>query len=266
VGAESTGDVVVQWFSILTAMFFLSVASLGDWQRREVSDKVWLSFAPIGGFLTAYALLLSPENLVASAVSVTATTIIALLLYYVGVYGGADAKALICLAIALPIVPQKAPLIGHVHPIFPLAVLYNSYLLAFFSSIALLAYNVYQCAARKGSLFPALEYESPTRKFLAMLTGYRVEFGKLESSIHLYPMEEPTQSESKERKLRLLVSADADREELVRRLKTSMQAQDGKVWATPGLPLLIFMTAGFLLVVFVGDLLMWLVFSFFNSL
>lgn len=266
--AGSLASDFLQWMSILAAFVFLTVGSVSDYRHREVSDRLWLVFAPVGGVLSVARFAVDASLWFIAVVSIVATAVISLLLYYGGLYGGADAKALICLAITVPLVPGNfTPLVGHLHPVFPLSVLYNSYLIAFISTIVLFVYNAYQFLKFGANIFEGYENEPIARKFVLMLTGYRVSIERLSESIHLYPLEQPTGASDRPRKLRLFVSAESDRDEEIAQLKAGIPARSNvKIWATPGLPLLIFITAGFVLVVLVGDLLMWAMFAAIGAL
>jgi preflagellin peptidase FlaK len=65
---------------------------------------------------------------------------------------------------------------------------------------------------------------------------------------------EETESETK-RKL-LILPKDEEREAIVKRLEKAVKAGKihEKVWATPGLPMLIFITAGLIIALVYGDI------------
>ena len=88
-------DYLINIISVLVVLTFLGYGSWSDIKMREVSNTVWLLFAPIGATLTAARLYSSPELLWISLASIIIATSFALLLFYTGVFGGADAKGLI---------------------------------------------------------------------------------------------------------------------------------------------------------------------------
>ena len=115
--------------SILVTLVFFSLGSYYDLKAREVSDKVWLAYAPIGIALTIGHLIVDPSALFLAAVSAGLTVLIAFGLFYLGLFGGADAKAILCLGATMPLTPSTyQTLIGYVHPFFPLVVTITSYL------------------------------------------------------------------------------------------------------------------------------------------
>ena len=92
--------------SIVVSIGILVYASWKDYQSREVSNMVWVIWAPIALGLTLSQLLLyKPANLLFFGIAVGVTFGLALLLFYAGGFGGADSKALMCIALALPFAP-----------------------------------------------------------------------------------------------------------------------------------------------------------------
>jgi len=107
--------------------------------------------------------------------------------------------------------------------------------------------------------------ESIGKKILVMITGYRVSVAKLKEKWHVYPMEDVTEENGEnplKRKL-VVVPRDEHRDEIVERLSKAVEAGkiDPFVWATPGLPMLIFITIGFIVALLFGDII-WLLVSF----
>ena len=99
---------------------------------------------------------------------------------------------------------------------------------------------------------------------MILFTSYKTSFNILESRTYLYPAEQVELADSKPvRRLRLVSSAEEDREKLVSSLesyKSQGLFSDG-IWVTPGLPHLVFITSSLLMVLLVGDLLMWVFFK-----
>jgi hypothetical protein len=137
-------------------------------------------------------------------------------------------------------------------------------LLAAFSAVYALFRNFLWSLRNKGKLFAGLEKESPWRKITVLITGYKIDPTELEKSPHVYPLEDITPADSDEDK-RMLLSypKDESRDEIVARISSAAkkgQIQNG-VWVTPGLPMLIFITAGLIIALFVGDLI-WILLGF----
>ena len=248
----------------LVVLFFL-YASWSDYKSREVSDTVWIILGPLSLALTLAELLLyDPSLLVSYGICFGLTSAFAVILFYAGGFGGADAKALMCLALALPFYPEElvTPLAGQPSPIsqtfFPMTVFSNSVLFAAFTAVALLVYNVFWRLRAHEPLFEGdLKKESLGKKITVMITGYKVTISKLKEKWHVYPMEDTEENPQKGFKRKLLIlPKDEGREQIVKRLDTAINAGTikDKIWATPGLPMLIFVTAGLIVALLVGDI------------
>jgi len=253
---------------VLLSLSFLIYASWGDWKKREVSNKVWAVLAPLALLLTSVQYILFAGDLLLYILSFWVTSGLAIVLFYAGAFGGADAKALICLSLALPQYPTdffsafatstSAVLVS---PLFPITVFSNSVLLAAFTVVYALLRNLLWKLKTGSKLFEGFEKESFGRKLLALLTGYRINVAKLERYEYLYPLEDIDVNEGSQANRKLLVMPkDENREQIVERILDAVRTgkiQDD-VWATPGLPMLIFITAGLIIALVFGDLI-WIV-------
>ena len=91
---------------VAVTVAFLFYSSWSDYKTREVSNRVWAIYAPIAIALSLSDLLLfDPSKLVLFGVSVGFTVGLAFVLFYFGAFGGADSKALMCIAFSLPFAP-----------------------------------------------------------------------------------------------------------------------------------------------------------------
>jgi preflagellin peptidase FlaK len=247
---------------IAVCLVFFIYASWSDWKKREVSNKVWLVMAPAASALTAVQFIVySPYLLELFAISFGITAALSVALFYVGAFGGADAKALMCLALALPVYPNVLAGVfsfssSFMMIIFPLTVFTNGVLLAAFT----VAYSMLRNCLWKfhggRDLFVGLEGESLGRKVMAFLTGYKVKASSLEKG-HMYPLEDITVNENGETVRHLLIMPkDEQSEEIVKRVANASREGKiaGEVWVTPGLPLLIFITVGLIIALVFGNL------------
>jgi preflagellin peptidase FlaK len=248
-------------------LIFLIYASWSDIKTREVSDKVWIILGPSSLALTTFQFVVfSPELLQSYVLSFAVTSALALVIFYAGGFGGADAKALMCISVALPVypsyfLPQPSGLFS---PIFPLTIFTNSVLLGALTVFYALFRNLLWLARNKEGLFQGLETESLGRKILALLSGYKIRLSKLKKG-HLFPLEDVEVNDEGKKKIKLQVfPKDEERKEIVIRLLENVKGEktDWWVWATPGLPLLIFITAGLLIALVYGDI----VWTLLNSL
>jgi archaeal preflagellin peptidase FlaK len=255
----------------MTARISLSIgvllyASWSDYKTREVRNRVWAYYAPIAAILIVAELLLFDSSMLPyMALSFGITTGFALLLFYTGGFGGADSKALMCIALALPFSTDAlfTPILGaSVSPIaqfvFPLTIFSNSVLFAAASGVYMILRNiVWHKRAGKKMFEGSLAKESFVKKLLVLITGYRMKVDVLVAKWHVFPMEDV--EETGERKL-VIVPKEDGREGIVQRLTKAIETKqiDDYVWATPGLPMLIFVTLGLIVAVFFGDIV-WLI-------
>ncbi|MDH5783680.1 MAG: prepilin peptidase [Candidatus Bathyarchaeota archaeon] len=259
---------------VLLCLFFMVYASWSDWKKREVSNKVWAVLAPLAFFLTSIQYVLFNGDLLLYLLSFAVTSGLAIVLFYAGAFGGADAKALICLSLALPQYPASlSPVFTTLTPevlvssLFPIIVFSNSVLLAALTVVYALLRNLSWKLKTGSKLFEGFEEESFGRKMLALLTGYKINTAKLERYEYLYPLEDIGVTEGSKAERRLLVMPkDENREQIVRRILDA--ARTGKiqnsVWATPGLPMLVFITVGLLIALVFGDIVGILLFLVFK--
>jgi archaeal preflagellin peptidase FlaK len=259
---------------VAVTLGFLMYASWSDYKTREVSNKVWAVYAPIALALTLAELFLFRPDLSwlsSFGLSVGLTVGFAFILFYTGAFGGADSKAFMCIAVALPFFP-----VGLVKPLlpdglsplsqilFPITVLSNSVLVAAASAVYLLFRNLAQKTSSHMPLFEGtLANESVGKKLIVLVTGQKFSLATLKAKWHIYPLEDIAQADSTsgdlQRKL-VIIPKDEGRDETLARL--SKAADEGKigskVWATPGLPMLIFVTVGLVLALTLGDIV-WIV-------
>jgi preflagellin peptidase FlaK len=243
----------------ILCLSFLIYASWSDYKTREVSDKVWVILGPLALALTAFQFFVFiPELLITYFLSFAVTSVLALLIFYAGGFGGADAKALICISLALPVypshfLPQPS---GVFSPIFPLTIFTNSVLFGALSVFYALFRNLFWKARNRRSLFEGLETESLGRKLLVLFSGFKVKVSKLENG-HMLPLEDVDVNDKGNPKRKLLAYPKIDeQEEIIARIMDNAKEEkvEGGVWATPGLPLLIFITAGLIFALAYGDI------------
>jgi preflagellin peptidase FlaK len=258
---------------VTISLAFLLYASWSDYKTREVSNRVWAFYAPIALSLSLAELLLyEPSKLPFFGLSFGLTVVIALVLFYSGGFGGADSKALMCIALALPFSTETlfTPIFASgVSPlaqnIFPLTIFSNSVLFAAASGLYMLLRNLIQRATTGKKLFEgSLSTESIGKKMIVLITGYKISVAKLKEKWHVYPMEDvDDDGENPPKRKLVVVPRDEGRNEIVERLSSAVDAGkiDDHVWATPGLPMLIFVTIGLIVALFFGDLV-WLLVSF----
>ncbi|MEM1515041.1 MAG: A24 family peptidase C-terminal domain-containing protein [Candidatus Bathyarchaeia archaeon] len=261
---------ILEPIRISVCLLFLLIASIYDIKNRKVSDIIWIIFAPLGLTLTLISMFSvgwGLEILLTWILTFMITFVISIALFYLGLFGGADAKALMCLAIAMPYQPSLSRniminlylkhSIDFLMPP-PISTFNNAVLLATLSILPIIIRNLADYIRDK-RIFEGLEHESLFIKVLAFMTGYRVDVNKLHSRKHHYLlMEEFVKREngSVGRKLKIFSRLPPGE----RLFKVELPADfHGKVWVTFGLPFIVFITLGFLITVLMGDLIILLI-------
>jgi preflagellin peptidase FlaK len=222
-----------------------------------VPDKLWLAYGPIGLALTIYRTWAEPQTLLFTVVSIGISILLAFGLVFFGLSGGADAKALICLGLTLPLSPSIVnPVLGFVHPIFPVVVFVTAYIASLSVAVWMLAKNLMLFRKLRSRIFSGLESEPIWKKCLAFITGFPTEVPRLRSTFYLYPMEKVVEDEAgAHRTFQMYSNADVDREQLLSEFNESMKkvGSPNTVWVTPGLPLLVFILIGLVIGLTLGD-------------
>ncbi len=217
------------------------------WERKGIIED-GLNILPLAlyvvvGVTLAYLFInLSDETLFWQMTDVLIRFVIIILLYQLDIIkGGADAKALIALSVMFPVYPMIAPL-----PLIPvsselfmlifpfsLLVLFNAAILSLVVPLGLFFYNL-----AKGDL-----------KLPAMLMGYRIDIGEAKRKF-VWPMERVQNG-----KLRFVYFPSEDKGS--QNTLEELEALGVKrIWATPKVPFLIFITAGVVMSAIVGNLVL----------
>lgn len=253
---------MIEGLRISVCLIVLTYASLSDYKTREVNNNVWIIFAPPAFALTFVEMLLyEPSDIPLYGLCFGLTAAFAVVLFYSGGFGGADAKALMCMALAIPFYPKSllTPLSGEVSPLsqnfFPLTIFSNSVLLAALTAIYMLLRNTLWRQKTGKKLFEEHPEEPFWKKLLVSITGYKVPVEKLTEKWHLYPLEDVETAEDELKRKLIAVPKDEGRDAILERLTNAINTGkvQNAVWASPGLPMLIFITVGLFTAVFVGD-------------
>lgn len=218
----------------------LGIASILDIRTRNISNKLWLAFLPFSILVTLLTITADLTQIPLIVTSIVVTSGIALLIFYLGLYGGADAKALISLSIAHPIAsipPLQAPML-------PLTTLTNSLLLMLFSTPIALMKNIYWKTTTQKTLFEGLEHEALWRKIAALFLCIKVS----RESIKPYHMIAEQSPEEGTRQLKLF-------QQIVDEDTTVDEKVPEYVFVAFSLPMLPFILVGYVITLTIGDLI-----------
>ncbi len=218
---------------VVLALAMLGIACASDMKKREINDIIWIIFGAIAACLIPFSGDITEELLKIGIAMIVAPIVI--IIWRFGLFGGADAFALIVLA---ALTPNFSLAHG---TITPFTALTNAVLL----SIIPMLVNVIRNSillARKQDIFEGFN-ETKKKKIIAMFVGYRAANPKFGFSIE--------QKQGKYKKLNLSLQ-HAEYAEFCTKKDT---------WITPGIPYMLFIAAGFVLQLVYGDV----IFSAFNA-
>ncbi|MDQ1281134.1 MAG: archaeal preflagellin peptidase FlaK [Thermoproteota archaeon] len=173
----------VEIAKIIACLFFLSFSSIQDYKERRVSNVVFVILLPIAAILSGIDIFLASNplgQLINFAIYTSISIAIFYVIYFVGLFGGADAKMFIALTIAMPWPPKiVAPLLGQSFPFFSISILNNSLL----SSVSILPYaflsNLGWKMRTRSQLFEGVEKESAIKKIGSLIFCIKKEKVKI---------------------------------------------------------------------------------------
>ncbi|MGI0002653.1 MAG: A24 family peptidase C-terminal domain-containing protein [Nitrosopumilaceae archaeon] len=212
---------------IISALVMLITASALDVWKREVHDILWVVFGAIA-IILIFVGPLSEQVLIEVGVSLIIAPI-ALVLWRMGFFGGADAFSLIVLAALAPQLTLAENFVT------PLTTLTNAALLSIMILIVNFIRNLIAILNHR-DVFAGFD-ENKFRKMCAMFIGYRSTNPKYCFSIE--------KSDGIHKKLDFTIH-HAEKAEFCKTKDT---------WVTPGIPFMIYITAGFIVQLIFGDII-----------
>jgi len=210
------------------ALTMLIVGSIIDVWKREIHDYYWIGFGSVG-----FLLLFIDPDLIPNLLTIGFALIIApfvILFWRLGLFGGADAFALIALAVIAPMATISDNLVT------PFTTLSNAAVLFVLPLLINVVRNV--ISQIKGEdIFEEFD-ESAPKKLAAILMGYRAKTPKFGFAIE--------KIENGKKKFDLAIH-HAENQEFCTKPNT---------WITPGIPYLLLITGGFIIQLFYGDIIL----------
>ncbi len=210
------------------ALTMLIVGSIIDVWKREIHDYYWIGFGSVG-----FLLVFVSTDLISDLLTIGFALIIApfvILMWRLGLFGGADAFALIALAVIAPMATISE------NSVTPFTTLSNAALLFIIPFLINVLRNM--IAQIKGeNIFEGFN-ESTGKKIVAILIGYKAKNPKFGFAIE--------KIENGKKKLDLGFH-HAENQEFCTKSDT---------WITPGIPYLLLITGGFIIQIFFGDILL----------
>jgi preflagellin peptidase FlaK len=234
----------------------LGFTSWKDIKTREVSDSVWLVFGVLGLVLNIYEVITGEFGVESLAIPILFSAVLSFIFGYFGLFGGADFKAFVVLALLMPHRPGLIrPFLGILSQIYPLTIFSNSALAGATFALILLLRNVSSALSGK-SLFEEYPNESYLRKFVILFSGSKVGIESIRGPPFQYPLEIPLEEDESKRKLILMpdIEDDESAEHVFQSLKESGLKE---IWVSQTLPFLVFIFFGFLCTLLIGDVALW---------
>ncbi|MFX0096403.1 MAG: A24 family peptidase C-terminal domain-containing protein [Candidatus Hodarchaeota archaeon] len=243
---------------VLIIITVLGYTAWLDWKYRRVNNKIWIY--PAGGSLVILLArtYLNSEYLLFFFISVGVTFLLVFILFSIGVFGGADGKALLSISLVLPIAPN---LIGDLQtlPIFAISTFNNMLVLLAVSSILLLVWNI-GTAKPIYNPFEGFEKEKSWRRVLTSLTCYRIPVSKIIGKKHIQVREVIRDNDLYLKTFRRIECENETNLELIESYKKEKGLQL-KVWVSSPIPLILFVLIAFIMTVVLGDIIL-MMFSF----
>jgi hypothetical protein len=240
----------------LVILMFL-YGSYKDIKTREISDFVWIVFGSIAVVFDVYELWVGSLNLVTLLVSVGFSVVFGLLTGYLGLFGEADALALVTLALLSPVPPVFFMGGGFQSLLMPLSVLSNSVLMAASLAIVVLGMNLFDGGE---DLFVGYGSVGWVTKIILLFTGRRARLDKVKGPPYEYPLER-INSGIVSLTLRPDISDDDKAVTILKKLKDSGREY---VWVSYSIPFIVALLLGYLVTVFYGDIVLTLLWSYFR--
>lgn len=235
---------VLQVIKIALVSIFLIYACFLDIKSRVVPNRVWkamlIAVSPLLAYEIYWTLLDNPFSLIPAGIGVSFMILLAYVIYAINAYGGADAKALMSLALLFPFYPKinSFPVFNDGFGVFAFSVLANSVIFAPLMMVFLLIRNI----VREG-------FHGFLKNPLFYIAGYRIPVDK----IKFHNLFEFLDENGKLKRVKKAVECDEKKIQLLKK------AGINEVWVTPALPFMIFITLGFFIAIIFGDIIVGLV-------
>ncbi len=240
---------LIDILKILFCTPFLLYSCYSDIKTRRVSNNVWWVMLAGGVLFALYDISTSGISyLFRLLLSAGFIFVFVYLLFQIGTFGGADAKALILLSIILPAYPTFQAY-GYIFPLnkslidlFAFGIFGNAVLLTIIVPIGLAMYNLIKMG---------LHIDNPLYIFI----GYKAKISQLANKhIRLIQDFKEVNGEVKVSYKRGGTEIDEIVIKKLKKLSEKGLIKD-EIWVTPKLPFMIPITIGFFVAIFYGDLI-----------
>lgn len=225
---------------LIVGIAILSYASYTDIKTRRASNMLWILMGSIGAILLVvqyFTTYFENQNIYYLIFIPIMIGLVYILFQMRLIFGGADAKALMAIAILTPFQPiiENIPVYnGSVMP-FSWTIFSNSIIIFLLVPLSLLFYNI----AKRNIKFPYA------------LLGYKMSVEKAKEKF-VWPLEKLV--EGKRKFMYMPKDFDADKE-----LEEFEKNGITEIWVTPKIPFMIPLLGGFICSFIIGDILFYLI-------
>lgn len=229
---------------LIVGVLILAYASYTDIKTRKASNYLWIIMGTIGAILLIVQYFTLDFENIYLLIFIPVMIGLVYLLFQLGlIFGGADAKALMAIAILVPLSPLIYDL-----PVWNMSLMpgswqifSNSIILFLFIPISLFVYNL----SKKNIKFPHV------------LLGYKMDINKAKEKF-VWPLEKIEEGKQKF----VYMPKDFDVEEEIDELERfGLQ----EIWVTPKIPFMIPLLGGFICTFILGDILFYIMNIFISS-
>ncbi len=245
-----------------TVILCLLFGSYMDLIKREVSDIPWIIMAVVGLITTIIYIVFSESkgpDAIMIGINLAVGIAIGLVLYYTGMMGGADAKAIMALSFNTAIYPFTLAFTnGLVYDILP--PVFNTFFnwllaLILIYPLPLLFYNIYQ-KIKKQKLFENTNANFAS-KILMMISGYLVPVEKAKNRADIvYSEVYNEEDEEWEIKHFMQVPEIEEEEKYKQEVEEKIkETKREKIWVKVLPPGIVFLLIGYVLNIFLGNIL-----------
>ncbi len=247
---------------VVTVIACFVISSIMDLKKREVSDIPWIVMTVVGILTTIFLIIYAEDSRKVGTmfgINVAVGIILGLLLYYTGVMGGADAKAIMALSFNTPVYIFSfnfllQPVYGIIPPVFN--TFFNWLLvMVIFYPLPLIFYNLFIKVKGK-NLFENTNANFAS-KILMLMSGYLIPVDKAKNRHDIvYSEEYDEKSEKWNIKHFMQVVEVEEEEEFKREVEEKIKETERKqIWVKVLPPGIVFLLIGYIINILVGNLL-----------
>jgi len=243
---------------ILLSFIMLGYSSWIDLKTREIYDLIWIIFGGLGLIINAYEIYIGTYNIMSFVFPITFSIVVSLAFGVLGLFGWADALAFIALTILNPLRTNMiSPSLGIVSPVFSITLFSNSALAGVSFSLVLLLRNLY--LVFQGEKLFSNDKITFLKKLVLIFSSYKLDLRNLKGPPFQYPLELP----SSEGEIDFVLIPDINNDDAAWAIFNQLKSMGvEKTWVSYTLPYIIFITIGYFISLFVGDIALYILTCF----